>query len=108
MKRNPNEPIKTNQTLNQTPLVGNLVSEELAGPLGVSVAIGIGLGCIGVPLGWCIGIVIWAAGGWILFAGKEPYRQKAKLTKKIPKWFTARTKYEPREAIKLRQENDYQ
>lgn len=106
MKRDPNEPIKTNQALNQTPLVGNLISEELAGPLSVSILTGIGLGCLGVSIGWCIGISIWLAAGWILFAGKQPYLQITKLTKKVPNWFTARTKYEPHESIKLRQKND--
>ncbi|PSB11604.1 hypothetical protein C7B62_04950 [Pleurocapsa sp. CCALA 161] len=104
---NPLEPIKSNQSLNKTPKKGNLVSEELAGPLIAIIAIAFLAGLFGAPISWCVGFVLWSGFGWLLFAGRKPYIQIAKLTKKPPKWTTARIKYEPRENIPLKKNDHY-
>lgn len=96
------EPIKANQDLGKTPKVGNLISEEYFGPLLSIGLIAFIASLCGVPVRYCVGFVLWVGGGWLLWAGKKPYLQIAKLLKKKPNWATARIKYQPKENIRLR------
>lgn len=103
---NPHEPIKANLALNKKPTKGGIPA-NLFGPLMVVAGITIfGILVLEIPTIVCIGFALWAGAGWILFAGKKPYMQLAKLFKKTPNLFTARLRYKPRESIQIRRKKD--
>ena len=97
-----NKPIKSNQSLNKEPKVGNLIDPQYFGPILAFFIIACLGGLWGVSLKYCIGFFLWGSSGWLLWAGKKPYIQIAKLMKRKPNWITARVKYRSRENIKLR------
>lgn len=105
---NPREPIKANAALNKKPSKGGIPS-NLVGPLILISAIALfGIFVIEIPVIACLGFALWAGAGWILFAGKKPYLQLARLFKKTPNLFTARLRYQPRESIQIRKnDHDY-
>lgn len=98
------KPIKADTALNKKPLVGGLISEDAFGPLLGIFTICVLLGLFGLAFHWCLGLFIWFGAGWLIFAGRTPYIHVAKLTKKAPKWFSSRSRYQPQESIRKRKQ----
>ena len=96
------QPIKSNRDLNKKPLVLGIIRPELIEQLlAILVIAGIAGFVLKVPAKYCIAGGLIGTGTWVIYAGKDPYKQLSKFKNK-PQYITARIRYIAREDIKER------